>query len=254
MLSQARCPGGQLTGPDGNFPTSIPSIVQIVLRSATDVEATTDGVRFERSLSDETCITYVLELVNALVASFDNNLVILNSDPLLLESTALDLVEVFDAALAFIASTFGLSLDKEIDPFADVQIPNTCEDWMIVLEPFRKRHISESDDLAAKKRFETYEEEEDPATARDDLVGPSEDQPSIKITDGELDFVSLALERCSFFLSSPSLQVEMASSIGMQRAFALLGYVSMYSKVSDTFFNRRTCSFSPTYTANIPLA
>ena len=232
MLSQSRRPRGQGTGPDSSLPTSIPSIVQMVLRSAADVDATTNDVRCERSLCDERHISYVIELVYSLVASFDNSLVILNSDSFRFASAALDLVQVFDAALAFIASTFGLSLNKENSPFADVQIPDASEDWMAVLEPFRKRCKPLSNDLRPKEGFEKIQNDEEGAlTATDNLTGPSDDQPSIEITDGELDFVSLGLERCSFFLSSPSLQVEMASIIGMQRAFALLGYVAMYGKV-----------------------
>lgn len=232
MLSQTRRPGSQATVMDNSFPTTIPSIVQIVLRSATDADTTTECIRCERSLSDETHVSYVIELVNSLVVSFDNNLVILNSKPVLLASTAMDLVEVFDSALMFIASTFGLNLDKESDPFADVPIPVACADWMKALEPFQKRSKLESNGFEVRERFEPSKTEPDDPVTASDSAEPSKSQLSIEITGGELDFVRLALDRCCFFLSSPSLIVEMASSIGMQRAFALLGYVAMYSKVS----------------------
>jgi hypothetical protein len=184
----------------------------------------------------------VIELVNALVASFDNNLVILNKDPLLQASSALELVEIFDSALLFIASTFGLSLEVRNDVSSDVSIPKEGVDWWTALEPFR---LQESDFLSAKEGFakihnekcngnETDGDENATEDERNDEKSAASDYPSLHITNGELDFVSLALDRCSFFLSSPSLQVEMATCIGMQHAFALLGDVAVYTTVSNT--------------------
>lgn len=228
MLSRIRRPS-QPSDRRTSFPTSIPSIVKAVLQSATDSRPTTDGVRPERSLSDESCVSYVIELVNALVASFDNNLSLMNKDPILQASTALALVEVFDAALSFIASTFGFTLEKETDPFADVPIPEEGVDWMAVLEPFR---LLQPDGITAKEGFEQMRNETDDEGDRDELKA---DYPAIVISNGELDFINLALDRCSFFLSSPSLQVQMASCDGMQHAFMFLGNVAMYTKVRSSF-------------------
>lgn len=241
MLSRTRRSGGQQTrGNKTSFPVAIPSIVQVVLRSVLDVDATEHDRRLKRSRADETCVSYVIEVVNALVASFDNNLVILNKDPSLQASSALQLVEVFDSALLFIASTLGLSLELRNDASSDVSIPKEGVDWWTALEPFR---LQESDFLPAKEGFEKIHNETNNGDETDgdenvtedetnDEKSAASDRPSLQITNGELDFVSLAFDRCSFFLSSPSLHVEMATCIGMQHAFALLGDVAIYTTVS----------------------
>ena len=155
MLSKVRLPRGHLTSRRTSFPGSISSIMQAVLRSATDVKTSTN---FVRSLSDETCISFVIELSNALVASFDSHLAILNNDPSLQASTTMDLVEVFDASLSFIASTFGLNLDRSGDLSAEVQIPEPTNDWMTTLKPFRLSSSLDRDDLTAKEGFEKFRE------------------------------------------------------------------------------------------------
>lgn len=223
MLSRTRRQGKQHTGHQISFPSSIPSIVKVVLRSATETD-TAIGICSERSLSDETNVSYVIDLVNALVVSFDNNLRIMNEDPSLQVSTCLDLVEVFDAALSFLASTFGLSLDKRYDPFAGITAPENGVDWKATLDPFR---LLKPDGLTAQEGFEKMRTD-----AQRDNDSNDGDAPVMRITNGEVELVDLVLARCSFFLSSPSLQIEMASCDGMKYAFTLLGYVAKYTKVS----------------------
>lgn len=228
MLSQLRRPSEQESSQHINFPIDLPSIVQVVLRCATESD---DANPSERSITDETCVSYMIDMVNALVASFDANLVLLNKNPLLQASLSLDLVEVFEASLSFIASTFGLSFDQESNLVADVSIPETTVDWKATLEPF----LLEGDGLSAKEGFEKIGSEEagdgDDTTNEATAMGT---HPPINITSGELHFISLVLSRCSFFLSSPSLPVEMATCGGMQHAFELLGFVAKYANVSDS--------------------
>ncbi len=233
MLSKTRFPIGHLRGRRTSFPRDISSIMQAVLRSASDVKT---NANFVRSLSDETHISLVIELSNALVVSFDSNLSILNNDPSLQASTAMDLVEVLDASLSFIASTFGLNLGSAHYLSAEVEIPEPSKDWMATLKPFRLRSSLDHDDLSVMEAFEKFREkngdEDENHNAETQKVNVT--HPSIEITDNELDFVSLALSRCSFFLSSPALHVEMASCVGIQHAFEFLGLIAKYSHVSLT--------------------
>jgi hypothetical protein len=206
----------------------VPSIVQIILRSAVDKDgAGDDAIPIQRSLSNETCVSYVIELVNALVASFDRNLVTFNTNVELQSSTALDLVQVFDAALSFVASTFGFNLDHKKELHTTADIPEATEEWLALLDPFRTRKGPNDDlgDLTAREGFERI---------RKMRVGQSNEtnnHPFIEITNGELDFVNLVLARSSFFLSSQSLHVQIASCVTMQHSFLLLGYIAMYTKV-----------------------
>lgn len=233
MLSKTRFPIGHLRGRRTSFPRDISSIMQAVLRSASDVKT---NANFVRSLSDETHISLVIELSNALVVSFDSNLSILNNDPSLQASTAMDLVEVLDASLSFIASTFGLNLGSAHYLSAEVEIPEPSKDWMATLKTFRLRSRLDHDDLSVMEAFEKFREkngdEDENHNAETQKVNVT--HPSIEITDNELDFVSLALSRCSFFLSSPALHVEMASCVGIQHAFEFLGLIAKYSHVSLT--------------------
>jgi hypothetical protein len=229
MLSRIRLPGGRQTGDRTGFPTSVPSIVQIVLRSAVDTDGAKDeAIPIQRSLFDETSVSYVIELVNALVASFDRNLVTLNADQQLQSSTALDLIQVFDAALSFVASTFGLNLEREKGLRMTADVPELSTEWISLLDPFRRRDGLDDDlgTLTAKEGFEEIRKE------REDQSNKTNNYTWIEITNGELDFVNLALERCTFFLSSPNLHVQVASCVAMQHAFILLGYIGIYTKVS----------------------
>lgn len=228
MLSRIRLSFCHQGRDQPGYPTSVPSIVQIILRSAVDKDgAGDDAIPIQRSLSNETCVSYVIELVNALVASFDRNLVTFNTNVELQSSTALDLVQVFDAALSFVASTFGFNLDHKKELHTTADIPEATEEWLALLDPFRTRKGPNDDlgDLTAREGFERI---------RKMRVGQSNEtnnHPFIEITNGELDFVNLVLARCSFFLSSPSLHVQIASCVTMQHSFLLLGYIAMYTKV-----------------------
>jgi hypothetical protein len=169
MLSRTGLPGGHQTGDGTGFPTIVPSIVQIVLRNAVDTDRAKDeATPIQRSITEKTRVSYVIELVNALVASFDCNLFTLNADVQLQSSTALDLIQIFDAALSFIASTFGLNLDHGNGLCMTTDVPEPCEEWQALLDPFRTRE-GRNDDLGttvAKEGFEKIQKERDRTSRR----------------------------------------------------------------------------------------
>jgi hypothetical protein len=236
MLSRTRLPGGHQTGDGAGFPTIIPSIVQVVLRNAVNTDGAKDeATPIQRSIPEKTRVSYVIELVNALVASFDRNLFTLNADVQLQSSTALDLIQIIDAALSFISSTFGLNLDNGNGLRMTTDVPEPCEDWQALLDPFRRRegHNDDRSTTPAKEGFEKIQNERD--TSSDE----ASNHPCIDITNGELDFVNLALERCFFLLSLSSLHVQVSSCVTLQHAFVLLGYIAMYTKVSGLFSGSR---------------
>lgn len=221
MLAKLRLPGGGQGGDPSGFPQTMASILLIVLRTAEATEGFSD-LPIERSIEDKSCIPYVIVVVKTLVSAFDRSLIDMTRNEQLQASAAMGLTQVFDASLSFIASTFGISLRHGMK--REAKGSDASEEWVRLLEPFRRTGDYEHSGISAvKEGFEKIRQE-----TRDEMI-ETRSCPLIDITNDELDFTNIVLTRCSFFLSSPSLHVQVASIISMQHAFVLLGYVSTYT-------------------------
>ena len=230
MLSHTRLPGDNPRDSQAGFPMSIPSIAQIALRISVNESRADDKskrgicIPSKRSLSDETCVSYAIELVTALVARFDRSLATSNHNTQL--STSFELVQLLDSAVSFVASSFDLDIDQGKENVLSIGTPVAREPWLTLLDSFRSFDF-DSEVSSGKEGFEKFLKEKDDRACADEI------QPSIEITQAELDFLNLVLARCSFFLSSPSLHVQVASCNCMRHSFMLLGHVATYTKVSE---------------------
>lgn len=172
------------------------------------IESIQDGSRFPTSATLHRTeyfkrnIDLLVKIGIDLTSSFDRHL--LGSQFVQPLPAILDIIEFYTVTLRYIARSFGVECEGIKFNLATSRVPD--EPWLDLIKPFKK----------------------DPFNYGDETPDNSQEQAklSIDISKAELDYVTLVLSRCSFFISHPSLLVQVSSCQVQKMAFLILGHIS----------------------------
>jgi hypothetical protein len=210
LMGRIRVSGGRSLGKtesdDGTI--TVVSTVTAMLRIATGSSNNTPQVR-ERSFSPS-MLSYMEELVTALVARFDNQAATSVNQ----RDAVTAFVQLFDAALTHV--DFWYEFIETKNPVnLSAMLDSSKEPWLALLDPFR---VDEENGLSPEEGFELYRDQDD----RDKASGI----PDQLVSTSEIDFVKRITSRCCFLLSHPSLIVQIQSCTALVRGFSFLGAVA----------------------------
>jgi hypothetical protein len=171
-----------------------------------------------RSVDTKTKVLRLIEVVRALTTRFDicSRMASTTNE---CEVMLLGLLGVYVASLKFIKSTLDVQLQAATEK--EVESDAVLEQWMEVLEPFRKKST----------RTTTLMDNSD--CVIHDVI--PEAKPGIDFSQVEVDALSLISARCGFSLSSPNLKIKVASVATQTKAFGLLELVALHQKVRQQY-------------------
>lgn len=207
-----------------DYPFELASITRAILRNASSCseEDSIEVCNFpkKRSMDEAGNVAYAIELVRSLTARYDRSFASTNTGQGF-EIASLELVQVLHATVSYNGVSLGFSYEGISQTDKSSAENEMSEPWMELLEPFRThiQTLSNDDVLSPKEGFEEHRERSNPNHTERDIL---------EVSDGELDFLDLVLQRCSFSLSHQSLRVQLASCEAMESVFHLLGYIAIH--------------------------
>lgn len=231
ILARLRLPGGRVSLPGSNTTNEIFAISHTI-RSIIELILAENQQQFDAvQTCDRSNFSYILELVMTLTDRYD----CLASKSSCEFETTFSMVSVYDSAFRFLL----FSYRAEESAALEQKQASRSKSWLEPLDAFRSLEVDDVgmnsdkfDDLSPREGFEAYRKESAFDHKKKDDHDTNGRSLSRLVSNHEINFVSMLLARCSFFVSNASLRLQVESCSAMAHGFRFLAIVALLCKVS----------------------